>query len=71
MERARFGEVAVELGYLSTEQLHAALALQHREQHEQTPHRHIGRICIDEGYLTLSHVLTVLEQQGLMIGGCR
>lgn len=71
MERARFGEVAIELGYLSIDQLQHALAVQRREQAEQTPHRHLGRICIDEGYLTLSNVLTVLEQQGMMIGGCR
>jgi len=71
MERARFGEVAVELGYLSQEQLQRALDLQHREQCDRTPHRHIGRICIDEGYLTLANVLAVLERQGLMIGGCR
>lgn len=71
MERARFGEVAVELGYLSPEQLRQALELQRREQSSREPHRHIGRICIDEGYLTLANVLTVLERQGLMIGGCR
>lgn len=71
MERARFGEVAIELGYLNTDQLRRALDLQDQEQRDLAPHRHIGRICIDEGYLTLSHVLTVLERQGLMIGGCR
>jgi hypothetical protein len=70
MGRVRFGEVAVEMGYLTPEQLRRALTIQHQEALSEQPHRHIGRICIDEGYLSLPNVLTVLEHQGLMTGGC-
>jgi hypothetical protein len=70
MGRVRFGEVAVELGYLTPDQLRRALTIQQQEAVTERSHRHIGRICIDEGYLSLPHVLTVLERQGLMTGGC-
>ena len=70
MGRVRFGEVAIELGYLSPEQLRRALVIQQQETVSTRPHRHIGRICVDEGYLSLPNVLTVLERQGLMTGGC-
>jgi hypothetical protein len=70
MGRVRFGEVAVELGYLTPDQLRHILSIQQQETYTERPHRHIGRICIDEGLLSLSNVLTVLERQGLMTGGC-
>lgn len=67
----RFGEVAINLGYLTREQIARALAVQEREDEQLLPHRHIGRICVELGFLPRHHVLTILEQQGMMVGGCR
>lgn len=71
MERALFGTLAVELRYLSPEQLARALAIQQRESRCDRRHRPIGQICIEEGLLTMADLVTILEHQGLMIGGCR
>ena len=67
----RFGEVAVELGYLSGTQVTHALSIQEREDDLGLPHRHIGRICVELGYLARNQVLSVLEQQGMMVGAVR
>jgi len=71
MERALFGTLAVELRYLSQEQLGRALAIQRRERAGELRHRPIGQICLEEGLLSMADLVTILEHQGLMIGGCR
>jgi hypothetical protein len=71
MERALFGTLAVKLQYLSHEQLASALAIQRREVESARRHRPIGQICIEEGLLSMADLVSILEHQGLMTGGCR
>jgi hypothetical protein len=71
MERALFGTLAVELRFLSHEQLSRVLAIQQRESLRDRRHRPIGQICIEEGLLSMGDLVTILEHQGLMVGGCR
>lgn len=53
----------MELGYLQTAQLEAALRLQERDDAERKPRRPLGIICMQEGYMTYNQVVAVLERQ--------
>jgi hypothetical protein len=70
MERALFGTLAVELRYLTSEQLARALAIQQRDRLAERPHRPLGQICLEEGLLSVAELVSILEHQGKMIGGC-
>ena len=55
-EAKKLGEILVENGYLSPEQLAGVLA--HQAAH---PREALGQICIDQGYLTRDQVQTILR----------
>jgi DNA-binding NtrC family response regulator len=57
----RFGIIAVEKGFITTEQLFEALRIQVREDIERGEHRLIGRIFLDQGLMTFSQIDEVLE----------
>lgn len=57
----RFGSIAVEMGFITTEQLVEALETQARENIQSGRHRLIGRILVDKGYLTESQLDQVVE----------
>lgn len=56
-----FGEVAFEMQCITTAHLYEALALQARDEVSGSPHRFLGQILIDLGYMTDKQVLEVLE----------
>ena len=57
----RFGTIAVDKGFISSEQLVEALAIQAQENIEQGKHRLIGQILLEQGLLTESKVDEILE----------
>lgn len=63
MAQQLFGELALQLGYLTQDQLTRTLSLQSAEDAADGPHRPLGLICMQEGYLTFDQVMQVLERQ--------
>ena len=59
---ARFGVIAVELGFLQAEQLQQALREQVEDNLAQRPHRVLGAICFDHGWMTPVQIEEVLNQ---------
>ncbi len=56
----RFGTVAVNLGLISQQQLEAGLKLQSEDAAKGKPHRLIGSIFQDLGYIDEEHVAEIL-----------
>jgi hypothetical protein len=56
-----FGEVAFELGFVTTDQLYRALTVQARAEVEKTTYRSLGQILIDQGAMNEKQVLEVLK----------
>ena len=67
MQRQKFGELALELGYLSDEQLARALSIQQEEDTASQPRRPLGIICMQEGFLTFNQVVRILERQETVV----
>lgn len=63
MQRLKFGEIAVQLGMLTEQQLIRALSIQEREEGLDQPRRPLGIICMQEGYLTFDQVVQILGRQ--------
>jgi hypothetical protein len=59
-EARLFGEVAFELGHVTTAQLYEALTVQARREARGEPHRFLGEILVGLGYLTEPKVLEIL-----------
>ena len=57
----RFGVIAVEKGFITTEQLFDAIKIQLLEEIGNSSHRLIGEILQDIGYLTQLQVKEVLN----------
>jgi hypothetical protein len=57
----RFGSIAVEKGFITTEQLVDALETQARENVEDGQHRLIGQILLAKGYLTESQLDEIID----------
>jgi hypothetical protein len=62
----RFGVIAVEKGFITSEQLIKAMKIQIREELEGNKRRVIGVILRDKGYITITQVDEVLEFMGLL-----
>ncbi len=60
-ESRLFGEVAFELGYVTTAQLYEALTVQARLEVTGKPHRFLGEILVDLTYLSERRVLEILS----------
>ena len=58
----RFGVIAVERGFITAEQLFAALKLQVEENLNSASHRLIGMILMDQGLLTLDQIDEILKE---------
>jgi len=58
----RFGEIAVDLGFITPEQLKLALSEQADDDLLGYPHRVIGSIFFDKGWMTYQEIETVLKQ---------
>ncbi len=59
--KKRFGEVAVEKGFITHDQLDEALNLQKEKDLEGLNHRLIGSVLHREGYMTIEQVVEVLS----------
>jgi hypothetical protein len=57
----RFGVTAVEKGFVTPQQVIAAMKIQVLEDCDTGKHRLIGRILLEEGHLTLDQVEEVLS----------
>ena len=60
--RPRFGTVAVALGYITPEQLKEALSTQTDDNLADRPHRPIGSILYDKGFMSAHQLETVLDK---------
>ena len=56
----RFGMVAVEKGFVTTEQVVEAIEIQVEENMAQKKHRFIGTVLVDQGYMRHSQIQEVL-----------
>jgi hypothetical protein len=56
-----FGEVALELGFVTTDKLYEALTIQARADVEKKPYRALGQILLELGHMTEKQVLEVLK----------
>ncbi len=57
----RFGQIAVEKGFITSEQAKAALSEQLDDDLENRQHRLIGRITLDHGWMTPPQIDLVLN----------
>ena len=63
----KFGIIALSFNYLTGEQLAHALEVQDQEDRDGKPHRWLGLICLELGYLRPEHVGIILQQQALLV----
>ena len=63
----KFGIIALSFNYLTSEQLAQALAVQEQEDLDGKPHRWLGLICLELGYLRPDHVGIILQQQAMLV----
>jgi hypothetical protein len=61
MAQKLFGEVAFEMGYVTTDHLYRALTIQAKDEVEKKPSRSLGQILIDLGHMNEKQVLEVLK----------
>ncbi len=61
----RFGTMAVELGFITIEQVMEAMTIQLREDMEKEEHRLIGQILMGLGYMNTSQIKEVLKAMGI------
>lgn len=57
----RFGSIAVQKGFITSEQLVDALAIQVTENVENNKHRLIGEILLERGSMTVAQIDDVLK----------
>jgi hypothetical protein len=60
----RFGVVAVEKGFITSDQLMEALKIQVEDNLKSGEHRLIGMILLEMGLLTLDQIDEVLQELG-------
>ena len=60
-EKRLFGEIAVQKGYLSVDQIKRALDIQREMRRAGEGHRLIGVLLVELGYMTVDQVVDVLE----------
>ena len=56
-----FGKIAVDMGFITAEQLTEALAEQAEDSLSNRPHRFIGYILFENGWITKEQFDTVLD----------
>ena len=57
----RFGEIAIDLGFINEEQLEEATNLQMEQDVDGLEHRLIGSILYSLGYMTIQQVNEVID----------
>jgi hypothetical protein len=58
----RFGIIAVEMGFVTSQQLKSALAEQVDDEISGRPHRLIGKILFEHGWITPDQIDRVMNQ---------
>ena len=58
----RFGKIAVDMGFITTEQLKSALSEQVDDEIYGNPHRVIGSIFFEKGWMTYQEIEKVLKE---------
>ncbi len=58
----RFGQIAIEMDFITVEQLLDALAYQEADDLAGKEHRYLGAIFLDRGHMTADQINTVLER---------
>jgi len=58
----RFGKIAVDMGFITSEQLKFALSEQVDDDLVRNPHRVIGSIFFDKGWMTYHEIELVLKE---------
>jgi hypothetical protein len=58
----RFGEIAVEMGFITAEQLKEALSEQVDNYFSHKPYRLIGAIFLKKGWMTMAQIEIVLHK---------
>jgi hypothetical protein len=61
----RFGTVAIESGFITVGQLVSAMKIQIQDELKGAKHRLIGKILLDEGYITDIQIEEVLKTMRL------
>ncbi len=61
----RFGAVAIDMGFISLEQLFEAMKIQIKENTEGVEHRLIGQILWEKGYMSTEQINDVLKSMGI------
>ena len=67
----RFGKIAVDMGFITAEQLKEALAEQAEDNLSKKPHRLIGNIFFRNGWMTGEQIdiaLNELSKKNILIG---
>lgn len=64
----RFGMVAVEKGFVTVEQILEAIEIQIRENMEQSKHRFIGTVLVEQGHMRHSQIQEVLVSMDIPNG---
>jgi hypothetical protein len=62
-KQIRFGIIALEKGFITPRQLGKAVNTQLSDDLERGKHRPIGEILVDMGFMTISQVEEVLDDQ--------
>jgi hypothetical protein len=57
----RFGKVAVDMGFVTPEQLKQALVEQFDDEISDKPHRLIGTILFEHGWITIEQIDKVMD----------
>ncbi len=58
----RFGKIAVDMGFVTAEQLKEAITEQVEEDLADKPHRLIGEILLESGLITIEQIDIVLTE---------
>jgi hypothetical protein len=58
----RFGKVAVNMGFVTPEQLKQALVEQFDDEISDKPHRPIGTILFEHGWITVEQIDKVMDR---------
>jgi hypothetical protein len=61
----RFGAVAIDMGFVSLEQLFEAMKIQIKENTGGVEHRLIGQILWEKGYMSTEQINDVLKSMGI------
>ena len=64
----RFGLTAVEMGFVTPDQVLEAIKIQVKENMEQNKHRFIGTVLVEQGYMRHSQIQEVLKSMGVPKG---